>query len=171
MKLTVRELVTFAMLGSLMWVSKLVMEWLPNMHLLAVITVAVTVCYRQKALYILATYILLLGAVNGFPPWWVIHTYVWTILWGATMLLPRRMKPAVAAVVYAVLGGAHGFLYGTMCAPVQVLLFGTSVAQIPAWIVAGLPFDITHGVSNVIASVLTLPLIALIRRCERVGRN
>ncbi len=171
MKLTVREMVTYAMLGALMWVSKMVMEWLPNVHLLAVITVAVTVVYRARALYIIYTYVLLLGVCYGFPMWWVAHLYEWTLLWGAVMLLPHRMPPAVAAVVYAVLCGAHGFLFGVLYAPVEVLFFGTGWEQLPVWLLKGLPYDITHGVSNIVASVLALPLIALLRRCERIGRT
>lgn len=171
MKLTVREMVTYAMLGALMWVSKMVMEWLPNVHLLAVITVAVTVVYRTRALYIIYTFVLLLGVCYGFPTWWVAHLYLWTLLWGAAMLLPREMPPAVASVVYIALCGAHGFLYGVLYAPTQVLFFGTSLQQIPAWILAGLPFDITHGVSNLVAGTLTVPLVALLRRCERIGRS
>ncbi len=172
MKLTVREMVTYAMLGALMWVSKMVMEWLPNVHLLAVITVAVTVVYRARALYIIYTYVMLLGVCYGFPAWWVAHLYEWTLLWGAVMLLPRRMPPAVAAVVYAVLCGAHGFLYGgVLYIPVHMLFFGASWEQLPVWLLKGLPYDIIHCVSNVVASTLALPLIALLRRCERIGRT
>ena len=46
MKLTVKELCTFSMLGALMYASKLIMELVPNVHLLGVFTIAFTVvCY------------------------------------------------------------------------------------------------------------------------------
>ena len=48
--LTVWELVIFAMLGTLMFCSKLLMELLPNVHLLGMLTIAYTVVYRAKAL-------------------------------------------------------------------------------------------------------------------------
>ena len=51
MKLTTRELTIFAMLGALMYASKVIMEVAPNVHLLSVFTVAFTVVYRRKALY------------------------------------------------------------------------------------------------------------------------
>ena len=51
MKLTIREIAVFGMLGSIMYASKLVMELLPNIHLLGVFVVAFTVVYRKKALY------------------------------------------------------------------------------------------------------------------------
>ena len=51
MKLTVREVAIFGMLGAVMYVSKIIMELVPNVHLLGVFIVAFTVVYRQKALY------------------------------------------------------------------------------------------------------------------------
>ena len=51
MKLTTKEITVFAMLGALMYASKVIMELAPNIHLLGVFTVAFTVVYRKKALY------------------------------------------------------------------------------------------------------------------------
>ena len=51
MKLKTRELAIFAMLGAIMYVSKVVMEWIPNVHLLGTLTMAYTLVYRKKALY------------------------------------------------------------------------------------------------------------------------
>ena len=51
MKLTTKELTIFSMLGALMYASKIIMELVPNIHLLGVFTIAFTVVYRKKALY------------------------------------------------------------------------------------------------------------------------
>ena len=59
MKLTIREMAVFAMLGALMFASKRLMEVLPNIHLLGTFIVALTVVYRGKALYPLYIYIFL----------------------------------------------------------------------------------------------------------------
>ena len=50
MKLNLKELVAFGMLGGVMFISKLVMDAFPNIHLLAMLTVAFTLVFRQKAL-------------------------------------------------------------------------------------------------------------------------
>ena len=47
------------MLGALMYASKVAMEVLPNVHLLGVFVVAMTVVYRKKALYPIYTYVFL----------------------------------------------------------------------------------------------------------------
>ena len=170
MKLNVKELVLFAMLGTMMFLSKLLMEFLPNVHLIGVMTVVLTVVYRQKALYPLYVFIVLTGVYGGFGTWWIPYWYIWAILWGAVMLLPKNMPKAVQPVVYALVCGAHGFLYGTLYAPAQALLFGLDFNGMIAWIIAGLPFDMIHGVSNLLCGTLICPLIMLLRKINRFVR-
>ncbi|MBR5229052.1 MAG: hypothetical protein IKV96_04365 [Firmicutes bacterium] len=167
MKLTTREVTVFAMLGALMWASKIIMELLPNIHLIGVLTIAYTVVYRKKALYPLCLFILLTGLLGGFATWWIPYLYVWTVLWGAVMLLPKKIPAKFMPVIYTLLCGAHGFLYGVIYAPVNALLYGMSFDGMIAWIVAGLPFDMIHGVSNLICSVLILPIIKVLTMMER----
>lgn len=167
--LTVRETALFAILGTLMFCSKILMECLPNIHLLGMFIVTFTVIFRQKALIPLYLYVFLDGIVSGFSVWWVPYLYIWALLWGAVMLLPRRMPDPVAAVVYPLVCGLHGFLFGTLYAPVYALLTGMNGKQMLAWIVAGLPFDLIHGISNLAAGLLILPLAELMRRLLKNG--
>ena len=75
-----------------MYASKMIMEVAPNVHLLGVFTIAFTVVYRKKALYPIYIYVLLNGTFCGFATWWIPYLYLWAVLWGATMLLPKRFK-------------------------------------------------------------------------------
>lgn len=163
MKLTIRETAIFGMLGALMYASKILMELLPNVHLIGMFTVAITVVYRKKALYALYTFIFLTGMFGGFAIWWLPYLYIWLPLWGAAMLLPRDMPKKAAPVVYMLICSAHGFLYGTLYAPAQALLFGLSFDATIAWIIAGLPFDCIHGVSNFFCGMLAVPVISALR--------
>lgn len=172
MKLNVRETAVFAMLGAVMYVSKIIMELAPNIHLLGVFTIAFTVVYRKKALYPIYTYVLLNGIFSGFATWWIPYLYVWTILWAVVMLLPKNMPKKAQPLVYMVVCALHGFLYGVMYAPAQALLFGLSFEGTIAWIVAGFPFDCIHGVSNFFCGMLIMPIVSVLRRMENnVGRN
>ena len=167
MKLTVRETVVFGMLGALMYASKMLMEIAPNIHLLGVFTMAFTLVYRKKALYPIYVFVLTQGILSGFAAWWIPYLYLWTVLWGATMLLPRKLSPKVAPIVYMLLNAAHGFLYGVLYAPPQAILFGLDFHGMLAWIAAGLPFDLIHGFSNFACGALILPITRAIRLAER----
>lgn len=165
--LTTREITVFAMLGAVMYASKLIMEILPNVHLLGTCIVAFTVVYRKKALYPVYIYIILNGIFCGFAVWWIPYLYVWAVLWGAVMLLPKHMPGKVRPVVYMAVCAAHGFLFGTLYAPAQALLYGLSFQGMVAWIVAGLPWDFIHGVSNFFCGILIMPIVSVLRFVER----
>lgn len=154
------------MLGAVMYASKVIMELAPNIHLLGVFTIAYTVVYRKKALYPIYTYVLLNGIFSGFAAWWIPYLYLWTILWGVCLLLPKNMPKKIQPIVYMGVCAAHGFLFGTLYAPAQALLFGMSFQGMIAWIIAGLPWDFIHGVSNFFCGLLIMPLISVLRLAE-----
>ena len=155
------------MLGSVMYASKIIMELFPNIHLIGVFTVAFTIVYRKKALYPIYTYVILNGIFCGFAAWWIPYLYVWTVLWGAVMLLPRHIPKKVRPLVYMTVCAAHGFLFGTLYAPAQAIIYGLSFPKMIAWIVAGLPFDCIHGISNFFCGILILPIVFALQRAEK----
>ncbi len=163
MKLTAREIVVFGVLGALMYASKMMMEILPNIHLVGVFVVAITIVYRKKALYPIYVYVFLTGLFSGFATWWLPYLYIWTALWGMTMLLPQKMKSKIRPIVYMGVCALHGLFYGTLWAPVQALLYGLNVQGMMAWIMAGLPWDLTHGISNFICGLLICPIIKVLK--------
>lgn len=155
------------MLGAVMYASKILMELAPNIHLLGVFTIAYTVVYRKKALYPIYIYVILNGIFCGFAAWWIPYLYIWTVLWGIVMLLPKNMPKKIRPFVYMAVCAAHGFLFGVLYAPAQALLFGLSVPGMISWIMAGLPFDFIHGVSNFFCGILIIPVISVLRLAER----
>ena len=150
-----------------MYASKMIMEGAPNVHLLGVFTIAFTVVYRKKALYPIYTYVLLNGIFCGFATWWIPYLYLWAVLWGATMLLPKRIPEKLRPLVYMLLCAAHGFLFGTLYAPAQALLYGLSFQKMIAWIISGLPWDFVHGVSNFFCGILIVPIIKILTFLEK----
>lgn len=167
MKLTTRETVIFAMLGAVMYASKILMEFAPNIHLLGVFTVSFTVVYRKKALYPIYIYVFLNGMFSGFASWWIPYLYVWTVLWGSAMLLPRQLPQKIQPFIYMVVCAAHGFLFGTLYAPVQAILYGLSFKGMISWILAGLPWDFMHGISNFFCGILIVPIISVLKTAEK----
>lgn len=166
MKPTTKEIAVFGMFGALMYASKVIMEFLPNVHLIGVFTIALTVVYRKKALYPIYIFVLLTGLFGGFSTWWIPYLYLWTVLWGVTMLLPQTIPPKIRPIVYMLVCSAHGFLYGTLYAPAQALLFGLNFKGMIAWIIAGLPFDCIHGISNFICGLLIMPIISALKAAQ-----
>ena len=155
------------MLGTLMFISKILMEFLPNIHLLGMLIMVYTIVFRKKALIPIYLYVFLNGIFAGFSPWWIPYLYIWAILWGITMLLPRNMPKKVACVVYPIICALHGILFGSLYAPVQAILYGFDLKQTIVWIIGGLTFDILHCIGNLCAGLLVLPLSEVLKRITK----
>lgn len=165
--LTLYEMTLFSMFAALMFASKKMMEFLPNIHLIGMFIVLLTVVYRAKALVPLYIYVFLDGVFGGFNLWWIPYLYIWAVLWGMAMLIPRNIRPLTAAIVYPAVCSLHGFLFGVLYAPAQAILFNLSFKQAVAWVLAGSVFDTVHGVSNLIAGLLIFPLSVVLKKLNK----
>ncbi len=141
-----------------MFCSKIIMEALPNIHLLGMLTMVYTIVFRVKALIPIYVYVLLNGLYSGFSPWWIPYLYIWTVLWAVTLLLPKKMPDKVLRIVYPAVCCTHGLLFGTLYAPAHAIMFKLNAGQTLAWIIAGLPWDLVHGIGNLIVGILIAPL-------------
>ena len=168
MKINIKETAVFAMLGTLMYASKVLMQASPNIHLLGMLIMTITLVYRAKALYPIYIYVFLEGLMGGFSTWWIPYLYVWTVLWGVTMLLPKNMPNKVKPIIYIIVCALHGFLFGVLYAPVQAIVFGLDFKGMIAWIAAGFTFDVIHGISNLLCGTLICPLVSLLKRIEKI---
>lgn len=157
-------MVIFAMLGTVMFISKIIMEILPNIHLLGMLTMVYTLVFGVRALIPIYIYVILNGIYSGFSFWWLPYTYIWTILFLITIILPKKMPKWVSLIVYPTICAIHGFAFGALYSPAQALMFGFDFEQTIAWIIAGIPFDIIHGISNFIVGLLVLPTSELLSK-------
>lgn len=157
----------FSMLGALMFCSKIIMEALPNIHLLGMFVITFTLVFRVKALIPIYVYVILNGLYAGFNLWWMPYLYIWTILWAITMILPKKMPRWLCSIVYPAVCALHGLAYGTLYAPAQALMFHLNFEQTIAWIIAGFPFDLIHCIGNLFTGLLVLPLSELLKRLSK----
>lgn len=159
-------MIVFAMFGAMMFCSKFIMEGLPNIHPLAMFIILLTVVYRSRALIPIYLYVILDGLRWGFGIAWLPYLYIWLILWGAAMLLPRSAPRWAKLICYPTIATLHGLLFGIMYAPAQSLLFGLNFEQTVTWVIAGFPYDVLHGVGNFVMALLVLPMSELLFKLE-----
>ena len=169
--LTIYEIAVFGMLGALMMASDILMNVVPNVHLVGVMIVVLTVVYRLKALFPIYVYVFLIGLFEG-AGLWATYSYVWLILWGMVMLLPKNMPRWLAPIAYALVCGLHGFGFGFWLIPYQMIFMHFSPDMSLAWWLSGLPLaDVPHGIGNLAGSILIVPLVTLIRKLDRRIKN
>ncbi len=157
--LTVKEVVLFGLFPAIMVAAQQSMAALPNIHLTGMFVMLTTLIFRVKALIPLYIYVFVMGILLGFNVAWLPYLYIWTVLWGMTMLIPKNIPTKVAIFVYPAVCALHGFGYGILYAPTQALVYGYSWEQTKLWILSGLPFDALHGISNLCMGMLIVPLL------------
>lgn len=169
------SLVLGAMFGAMLCISQVALAGLPNVELVSLLILVWTRVFRWGALPGIGVFVLLQGLLYGFGIWWVSYLYIWFILWGLVMLVPRGSSPrtprryALHALGWAMLSGAYGFAFGALTA-IPWLITGGPKTALAYWL-SGIPFDIPHAVGNfVFALVLAVPLIEALERVRfRVG--
>lgn len=169
--LSIREMVLFAFFGALMFTSKQILEFLPNVHMLGMFTMLFAIVYRGKGIIPVIVFILLEGAYTGFGIWWIPYWYLWPILFLVALALPRKMPPKIAVPVYMIVCALHGLCYGTLYAPFQAIAFGLSLKGTLAWIASGFPWDCVHAAGNLCFGALVYPLSRLLLKLENSANN
>ncbi|MDR2572455.1 MAG: hypothetical protein LBD23_19465 [Oscillospiraceae bacterium] len=160
-----KELVIFAALGSILFISFFAMMMIPSVHVVGLLIAAYTLTYRVRALIPIYVFVMIYGILYGLSAWWIPYLYIWLPLWGMFMLAGRFQLPVKVKVpLYMLLCALHGLSFGILYAPLQAWLFGLSFQGMVAWIIAGIPFDITHAINNFAMGALIVPLSELLKK-------
>ena len=159
LKLTVREMVLFAVLGSMTFAAKYVMSFLPNIEPSSLMVMLFAVVFGKKWVYPTYLYVALEILFYGINLWTINYLYIWAVLALVALLLKDMQHP----LGWAMVSGIFGLLFGVLCGIVDVFIGGFSYA-VTKW-VSGIPFDIAHCIGNFfIALVMFVPLRKLLEQ-------
>lgn len=159
LKLTVREMVLFGLLGAMTFGAKYVMSFLPNIEPVSLLVMLFSVVFGKKWVYPVYLYVAMEILFYGISLWNINYLYIWAVLAVAAGLLKDIEQP----LAWALLSGVYGLLFGVLCGIVDVFIGGFPYA-VAKW-VTGIPFDISHCVGNFfIALVLFKPLRSLLEK-------
>ena len=157
--LSVREVTLFGILAALTFGAKVAMSYLPNIEPVTLFLLVFGGVFGWKSLFIVYVYVLAEILFYGIGTWNINYLYIWIIPAVAGWLLHRWKNP----VLWAVVAGLFGLLFGLLCAPVDVFIGGVGFA-VSKWI-SGIPFDAAHCAGNfVLVLLLFNPLRKLTQR-------
>ena len=150
----IRSLVRIAAMTAVLEAGKFLLNAVPNVELVTVLLIVFTLRFGRKETMAAAFLFAALESLWwGLSVWTVTYFYVWPMLVLVTGLIPKD----ASVWVYAALAAAFGFLFGMLCALTTLIISGWQAAV--AWWIAGIPFDLIHGVSNgIVCALLFLPL-------------
>ncbi|WP_297427236.1 hypothetical protein [Clostridium sp.] len=144
MKIDTREIVLFGALGSFISASQLILSFIPNVEIVSLLIILFSLIFRRKALYIVYTFVFIMGIIYGFGVWWFGYVMLWPLLCIITFTFSKFIEGEYFKL--ALYSGIFGVLFGFFYA-IPYAVFGGLNAGIAYWI-SGLQFDIIHGISN-----------------------
>ena len=160
----IKEYCVFAALACVMFVSKLLMELAPNIHLIACFTVTFTLVYRRRAIIPVMLFVFITGLFYGFDIWWFPYLYLWPLLHYLALLIPEDASDRKKTMLAIIISTLHGLFYGILYAPFQAIAFHLSFEGMLSWIAMGIPYDLIHAASNAASAFLVVPLARLIKK-------
>ncbi len=150
----IRRIVRIAVMTAILEAAKFALNAIPNVELVTLLLIVFTKQYGWKDSLIASLLFAMVESMWwGISIWTVTYFYVWPIL----VLLAAAIKDEGSVWPFCLLAAGFGFLFGMLCALTTLVTSGWNAAV--AWWIAGIPFDLIHGVSNfVICLLLYRPL-------------
>lgn len=150
--------VTMGLLSAILLIGQVGMAFLPNIEPVTFLIIVYTLVYGRQVFFIIYSFVFVEGLIHGFGIWWVSYLYIWSILALLTMLLKKNQS----AVIWAVIAGAFGLMFGALCA-IPYLISGGIGAAFAYW-AAGIPYDILHCIGNFgITLILYKPVLSVLK--------
>lgn len=150
--------VTMGLLSAILLVGQVGMAFLPNIEPVTFLIIIYTLVYGRQVFFIIYSFVFIEGLIYGFGIWWVSYLYIWSILALFTLLLKKNQS----AVIWAVIAGAFGLMFGALCA-IPYLISGGVGAAFAYW-TAGIPYDILHCIGNFgITLILYKPVLSILK--------
>ncbi|MDE6127681.1 MAG: hypothetical protein K2G16_00620 [Lachnospiraceae bacterium] len=167
LKISIQDIALIGMMTAIIEVSKLALSFLPNVELVTFWIIMFTLFLGPKTIYAILAFILIEISLYGIHTWVIMYLYMWPFL-SLVVYLCRKND---SVWFYSILSGFFGLSFGAFCALPYVVIGavggGIRSGLIMAfnWWVAGIPYDIIHGIANT-ALMLTLyhPVRMLFRR-------
>ena len=173
-KLTIGDIALMGVMVAVIEVCKVALSFLPNIELTSFWIIMFTLLFQWRILFVIPVFILVEGAVYGFGLWWIMYLYAWPLL--ALIAYVARKQESVW--FWSFLSSMFGFLFGFLCAIPYVVIGAADSGLLGGlyagftWWVAGIPFDILHGVGNfVLMMVLYKPVRLAMKRVQAWDRQ
>ncbi|MDE6167835.1 MAG: hypothetical protein K2G28_05195 [Acetatifactor sp.] len=160
-KITIQDIALIGIMTAMLEVCKAALSFLPNVELVSFWIIMFTLFFSWRIAFVIPVFVLIEGCIYGFGSWWFMYLYVWPLLAWITYMNRRQQS----IWFWSILSSVFGLMYGFFCTPVHGAMsiasggFRNGLYAAFAWWVAGIPYDIIHGIGNfVVMAVCYVPV-------------
>lgn len=148
-----KDIALVGMMVATIEAGKLAMSFLPNIEPVTLFIILYTLIFGPKVLYAIFIFTILEGFLYGFGIWWFVYLYIWPLLSILTMIFRKY----TSLWIWTFFSTLFGLSFGLLSSFTTLVLSGPQAAF--SYFIAGIPFDLLHGVGNFAMTVaLFLPL-------------
>lgn len=165
--MSTRDIALIGMMVAVIESSKMALAFLPNIELTTFWIIMFTHLFGNKIFWVIGVFTMIETVI--YPPglWIVMYLFTWPLL---VFIVKVSLK--VDSILYwSALSGIFGLMFGFWCS-ISYLIINTiginlssGITAAIAWWIAGIPWDIVHGVSNfILMLILYTPIRHLMKR-------
>ena len=150
---TARDIALMGVMLATIEVAKRALGFVTNIELVTLLIILYTLYFGWRIFYVIGAFVLIEGCLYGFGLWWFMYIYVWPLLAFMTYLFRKRES----VWFWSTFSGIYGLVFGALCTIPYFLIEG--IHMVLTWWIAGIPYDILHGISNfILCLILFVPL-------------
>ena len=142
-----KRLALLAILTALVYIGRLVFQFLPNVQPMTAILIILTLHMGISDGLIVATLSLVLtNMIMGMGPWTFAQLFSFAMIIFFTGFVMKPMYRKNTKWLFVIFAFVTGFIYGFVISIVEYNVYG--MTNFWVYYVAGLPFDFAHAVGN-----------------------
>lgn len=166
-KFGVKRLALLSILTALCYVGRIIFQFIPNVQPVTTILIILTLTLGMTDGFLVAILsIVLSNFMLGMGPWTIAQIASFASLIVVTGLVMKPLYKKVHKAYFVAFAFLGGILYGFIISVITVKMMG--ITSFWAYYVAGIPFDVMHGLGNagfyLILEPILAPLIAAYRK-------
>lgn len=161
--ITTKDIALMGVMTATIEAAKLALFVVPNVELVTLLVILYSIHFWKKALPAIFAFVGIECLIWGLGLWVIMYLYIWPLL-SIVVQIFRKQK---SVWFWSILAGIYGLLFGALCSIPYFFIGGIRTAV--TWWIAGIPYDILHGISNfIICFILYYPLTKVLKKVERV---
>lgn len=151
-QISTKDICLVGIMVAVIEVCKMTMSFLPNIELTSFWLIMFTLFFEKRVFWAVPVFVILEGCVYGFGLWWGMYLYVWPLLVLFTWLFRSQKSVWFWSIFSAIFGLMFGLLSSLTYVVIGAVGEGVKSGLYSgfSWWIAGIPWDITHGISNFI---------------------
>lgn len=158
-KWTTRDIAELGIMIAALETGKLALSFLPNVEIVTFLLIMFTIYFGKKTLIAAFAFVGVECVLWPLHLWTIMYLYLWPLLVVLTLLF-RKQK---SILFWALFSAIYGFCFGGLCSLVYIFTSGIHTAF--TWWVAGIGFDLIHGISNFcVMLVLYVPISRVMKK-------